>query len=457
MSSPQFHLTAIVADVVGAVIDAAGVMNRMEAVFSASRAVCIEEARQLLVVTESDSNHAGRNEWSVQDAARRMLVAELATELRLPENTVHSLVTDSELLVNHLPVTLATLSRGEISWQHAHYLADHAGSVPAESRAGFEQRVLPYALTHTATRFNRYAREQRERLHPETIEERHESAVERRSLSIQPGSDGMVWLTAHLAAPIGHAIIDRITHAALRAASDGDQRSIGQLGADVFAAALLGSSFADLPGLSGASGASGASIPLCSSTYPMTEYLAAPDLRTILAEIRPSVHVTVPILTLLDRGEEPAILDGYGPIDAETASLLASNAPSFMRLLTHPETGVVLSVGRDRYEIPAGLRRWLQIRDGTCRFPGCGRAAVRCDVDHTQEWHDGGDTAHNNLAHLCRKHHRLKSLTDWKVEQVGDGALRWTSPFGQVYITEPEELIAPARPDPPQEVPSRAA
>ena len=53
----------------------------------------------------------------------------------------------------------------------------------------------------------------------------------------------------------------------------------------------------------------------------------------------------------------------------------------------------------------------------------------------------GGETAHNNLAHLCRKHHRLKSLTGWQVEQIGDGVLRWTSPTGKVYETEPEEII----------------
>jgi len=66
-------------------------------------------------------------------------------------------------------------------------------------------------------------------------------------------------------------------------------------------------------------------------------------------------------------------------------------------------------------------------------------------VDHINEWQDGGDTAHNNLAHLCRKHHRLKSLTDWNVENVGNGQLKWTSPTGKVYLTEPEEMIA-ARP-----------
>ncbi|HEY5221829.1 MAG TPA: hypothetical protein VIJ18_02100, partial [Microbacteriaceae bacterium] len=47
---------------------------------------------------------------------------------------------------------------------------------------------------------------------------------------------------------------------------------------------------------------------------------------------------------------------------------LAAHAPSFTRLLTHPQTEAVLSVGRDSYRVPADLRQWLRIRDGLCRF-----------------------------------------------------------------------------------------
>jgi hypothetical protein len=59
----------------------------------------------------------------------------------------------------------------------------------------------------------------------------------------------------------------------------------------------------------------------------------------VLRRITPTVHVTVPVLALLGHGDEPAMLEGYGPIDVETARLLTANAPSLTRLLTHPETG----------------------------------------------------------------------------------------------------------------------
>ncbi|MEB0268075.1 HNH endonuclease, partial [Cryobacterium sp. 10I5] len=59
------------------------------------------------------------------------------------------------------------------------------------------------------------------------------------------------------------------------------------------------------------------------------------------AGVAAQVNVTVPVLTLLGKSEEPGYLAGYGPIDPDTARRLAAGAPSFTRLLTHPETGVV--------------------------------------------------------------------------------------------------------------------
>ncbi|QWT25357.1 HNH endonuclease [Subtercola sp. PAMC28395] len=160
--------------------------------------------------------------------------------------------------------------------------------------------------------------------------------------------------------------------------------------------------------------------------------------------VRPTVIVTVPVMTLLGRTEEPGDLERYGPIDAETARELARHAPSFIRILTHPETGATLSVGRQRYRPPADLRTALEIEDQTCRFPGCARAARRCELDHTVDWARGGQTSHTNLAHLCPKHHHLKHETKWAVRQEADRALRWTSPLGREYVTTPESRFPDA-------------
>ena len=88
-------------------------------------------------------------------------------------------------------------------------------------------------------------------------------------------------------------------------------------------------------------------------------------------------------------------------------------------------------------ERPAELKRWLRVRDVTCRFPGCRTNAVVSEIDHTRPWAQGGLTDHDNLAHLCRRHHMFKSKGFWKARQTVPGVIEWTSPGGRTYRTEP--------------------
>ncbi|POH68914.1 hypothetical protein C3B61_03140 [Cryobacterium zongtaii] len=167
------------------------------------------------------------------------------------------------------------------------------------------------------------------------------------------------------------------------------------------------------------------------------------------AGIRGTVMITVPVLTLLGLDEEPATLEGYGPISPEVAREIAGHAPSFTRLLTHPETGVVLSLGKTQHKNTKAMKKYLRVRDETCRFPGCSRPAVTSDVDHTHPWAGGGNTDCDNLAHLCEPHHRLKHLSQWRVTQEPGGILHWTSPGKRSYRTDPANPIGPPRPQPP--------
>ena len=263
------------------------------------------------------------------------------------------------------------------------------------------------AANLTVAKFDRAARIQRERMHPDTIEKRHTAALDARNLDLQPARDGMSWLSAYLPAATAQGIYNRLTDMALHQQSTAEPRTLTQLRVDLFAELLLDGATESGSGRG----------------------------------IRPRVLVTVPALTLLGRGNEPAVLEGYGPIDLGTALKLAAHAPSFTRLLTHPETGAVLSVGRDRYAVPADLRTWLRVRDGTCRFPGCGRAARNCDIDHTDDWQYGHGTNYDNLAHLCPSHHHVKHQTGWAARQLDDGVLEWTAPSGHVYTTEPQTTL----------------
>ncbi|WP_327012183.1 HNH endonuclease signature motif containing protein, partial [Cryobacterium sp. CAN_C3] len=153
--------------------------------------------------------------------------------------------------------------------------------------------------------------------------------------------------------------------------------------------------------------------------------------------------VTVPVLTLLGRSDEPAELEGYGPIDPHTARRLAGTATSFLRILTHPHTGIVLDVSATPFRVPAALKKYLQLRDGTCRFPGCNRAARHSDLDHTRDKQFGGATSATNLFHLCPANHNLKHFSAWTPTALPDGTLHWVSPAGKHYATDPATRISP--------------
>jgi len=91
------------------------------------------------------------------------------------------------------------------------------------------------------------------------------------------------------------------------------------------------------------------------------------------------------------------------------------------------------------YRPSAALDRAVRVRDVTCRFPGCRRAALGTatgtDIDHAVSW-PVGCTVASNLAVLCRRHHRLKHTAGWRVELNADTTMTWTTSSGRAYTSE---------------------
>jgi Domain of unknown function (DUF222) len=385
---------------------------------NARRAEAIERARQASEAIANDPP-SGKPTTSSVEMARRGFVAEIAAALRLPGRTAERLIRTSQTLVGDLPATLLALGEGRLSYRHAQILVDNSYGLEPVAVRELEARMLPLAAKNTPSRFEQSVRRTRERLNPETMAARHAAAIENRSTELVPEADGMAFVGAHVAAVVGVAIDDRLTTIARTLQCDGETRTLTELKADVFADILLDNYHVDN---------AAAGHPAGQGDGPVHRFRS----------IRPTVLVTVPALTLLGRGDQPGTVEGYGPIDPQTAREIASFAPTLRRLITDPVTGVVLSFDRRRYRVPKDLRTWLRVRDGTCRFPGCNRRAGNSDIDHTDDWALGGPTNHDNLAHLCPSHHALKGADAWKVTQTGGGTLKWTSPTNIHYQTDPQ-------------------
>jgi len=332
--------------------------------------------------------------------AERSAVADLAVRLRLSEATVRLLAGRAEAL-RSLPAIASRLREGDVSVPNAHTAADLAATLPPGSaRIAFDDALARAARELAPPRFRQRARRVRDELDPRPTVERHAEARAGRFVAVEHDRDGMSWLTAFLPSVDAVRAMARLdaTAAHLRGA-DGETRTLAQLRSDVLTDLLL-------------------------------THEGVPAVTTTVA-------ITVPVLTLLDAAEHPATLEGLGPIDPDTARRLAAAAPSFQRILTHPITGSVLDIDRTSYRPPADLRRWLRLRDEHCTFPGCGRRAADCDLDHRQGWAERGRTALDNLAHLCRHHHRLKHEGRWRVAPDPGGGTTWTSPTGEQRTTDP--------------------
>lgn len=355
------------------------------------------------------------------------------------------------------------------------------------------------------SRFRAKARSWRERHHPVSIEVRHHKGVLDRRLEYTPDQDGMAWLSAYLPAGTAAGIWDRTTAAARSLQGPTEPRTLTQLRADIAATWLLTSSGrtgADTGSAIGGTGNGSSGNGAGSRSSSMNESLAgrsngtvtgrqndsitdclpngmnkganeflpdgtagamtdgisagattagisAGDERMGVPSPRAQVLVTVPVLSLLGATDEPAILDGYGPIPASMArDLVADGAESFHRVLIDPRDGAPLEIGRTSYRIPKSMRQWLRLRDGKCPFPGCHNHSLDNEADHVLAWADGGTTGITNLGQPCRKHHHLKHSTSWTPSPATkDQPPGWTSPSGRHYPSEQQDWQPPTWPD----------
>lgn len=395
-------------------------------------------------LVEEQTSRVDRFSSRVANLPERTMVAELAAAARVSERTVRRQLADAADLTARFPDTVAALGAGRIS--RAHVMVIHEagyGIDDAEARAGFEQVAIERAATMTPGRLRPILQVLASRANPRTIDERHRAARGDRSVRVMDLPDGMGELTVTHSATIIRGIHDRLTqqaHAvidarpganetAINAGAEGevsgeepDTRSMDELRADILADLLLTGT---------------------------PETCVAGDG---LSAIRGTVQVTVPVLTLAgDRdsdGTDPAVLAGHGPIDTDTARVLAGGADGWERVMTCPVTGGILAV--DRYRPSKHLKRFLRARDEHCRFPGCRMPVWRCDIDHTIDAAHGGETSAHNLEHLCQGHHTLKHESRWQVRQLGGGLLEWTSPTGRTYTETPEPTLRfTAAEDPP--------
>ncbi|MGL5811029.1 MAG: HNH endonuclease signature motif containing protein [Nocardioides sp.] len=160
--------------------------------------------------------------------------------------------------------------------------------------------------------------------------------------------------------------------------------------------------------------------------------VASPEPTTPRRPVTLYLHLTDTDLTHPDRTGQVGRCQNTGTaIDVEQIRAWC-NAPGTSVTIT-PIIDLNDTVRVDQYEIPDRIAERIELRDGSCVFPHCTRPATTCDTDHITPYAHDGPTSTDNLAPLCRHHHRLKTHTPWTYQMTEPGTYLWTSPHHHTY------------------------
>ncbi|MCU1675837.1 MAG: hypothetical protein JWM93_595 [Frankiales bacterium] len=262
--------------------------------------------------------------------------------------------------------------------------------------------VLPLALRKSRAEFRTAISKAVLRVDADGSATRHEQSQRDRTVRMYPLPDGMADLCARLTAVEAQTVYDALHTTAVRHRRPGDR--IDNARAD----ALVG--WAD-------------------------NALADPALHRTSGR-RHDVRVTITFDALLGLTNDPAFLDGYGPIHPMIARAMAPGS-TLRRMVTDALSGELLDLGRTTYRAPQALADFIDARDTTCSVVGCGQLARRCDLDHLREWQHGGTTGPDNLHPLCERHHVMRHTCGWEFIDV-DGELMLRTPLGRTYLVHRE-------------------
>jgi hypothetical protein len=435
-------------------------LQRAEAKIAAEKTRLLAEAYALTVEQRSRIGSVSSRE---RDMPLRSMPLELGLAVRVNDRSMQSQMHDAHELVELFPQTMAALVEGRVTRAHAQVIQD-AGRVIEDpvDRASFERVVLVEAERQTVPRTKTYAQQRAEVLDPRPLQERHDTAIRQRRVWVTDLDDTLSALTIvggnvyihgayHRLTTQGTTIkdVDRAKRRAYAATQgkaertggsgggggdrtgngtdhgDGDaatvedtepwfdDRTLDEIRCDLALDMLLAGS------------------PVIDPTDPTTGGLGA---------IRAEVQITIPITTLTGVTSSGAELNGVTPVDPDTARRMAGTAKIWERVMTDPITGVVTAV--DRYQLHPSQTRYLNARDVTCRTPGCRRPAKLCHIDHSKDFALGGKSCNDNLCNECARHHTLKHATNWHVEQLPGGILKFTSPGGKTYDSHPPSRVA---------------
>ena len=370
-------------------------------------------AGRLCQLRMADVDAEDRFQWCVDNW--EAVAAEVGAELGISRRRASTQMNYGVELLERLPKLGAVFASGEVDFRVVAVAVFRTGLVTDEDVL----TALDARLAAAAPRWNAYSNARIAELVDWWVREA-DPAAERnarsadadRNVTIGPSRDGLTEFWGTLRTPDA-AALDRRLNQLTATVCRGDPRTRQQRRADAMAVLTAG----------GTSMVCGCESADCRKRGSV----AAPGQIVI--------HVMAEAATVTGKSDAPGYLPGHGAIPADQVRILAERA------LLRPMRDAGEFQAEAQYRPSTALAEFVRNRDLCCRFPGCGKPAEVCDIDHTVPYGRGGPTHPSNLALLCRLHHLLKTFLcgekGWREEQFTDGTIVWTSPSGRTYTTTP--------------------
>ncbi|MCU1567493.1 MAG: endonuclease family protein, partial [Pseudarthrobacter sp.] len=302
-------------------------------------------------VTYADTAQAIAGPDAPVQALEMAVAAEIGALLTLGSRAAGAFLAASHAVSKELPLTFSALQAGTITWPHALAMVEETAGLDPAGAAALEAHFLDPDMPRPSTaapvgelqayRFRTKARNWRERHHPESLEKRHAKGVADRRMEYTPDRDGMARVSLYVPADQASAIWNRATALARGLQGPDEPRTMTQLRPDIAASILLGAGTALHPGpetstgqaIAGQSNTGQGSTGQASAEQSSAAAGKAGESHTgaALGNVpvpKADVLVTVPVLALFGVTDEPADLDGYGPIPASMARKLVEGGAS---------------------------------------------------------------------------------------------------------------------------------
>jgi len=381
-------------------------------------------------------------------------VAELAAALGMSTDAGKSLLGHALELRHRLPRIWDRIQTGDLQAWRARRIADHTITLTVEAADYVDRHLAPVAHKIGPAQTQRLVDEAIARVDPDSVVETAETSADRRHVTIhdhQISFNG----TMHIEADLDIAdALDLDTALSERAAALKNLGCTESL--DVRRALALGDLARTQPGLNLTGppveevGQRPSRLGLRRSFNDRLETnQGPPTTRQVVLH----VHLTDTAHTssAANAGAELARLEHGDRL------LLADQVRNWCgrpetKITVKPVINLAERLSTGAYQIPDRIRDHVIARDPQCVFPHCTRNARSCDLDHVDPHARGGPTATENLAPLCRRHHRLKTLTGWTYTMIEPGCYLWRSPHGLTYQrdhhgTNPLDPVPPRPPD----------